>query len=395
MRNESVTILDVRSYEMTFFVGSKGVNDNFVFMGRHTEQYEGFSPNGFFDVESFRRAVVASITSVRQNYEGKIDEVYVGVPASFIEVVTHGHTISFPSKRKISAVDVDALYESGLSEIMKDGRCIRRSNMYFTLGDSHKYFSSSDVYGVPTTLLKGALCYYFIDETFYDLTISVLKDLGILKVHFLPSTLAQALYLLPEKRREGYAFLLDVGFLTTSLSVVYGNGIVHEESFDYGHGMLLVSLMQKLDVDYQTAEDILRSTNVSGGNVAKEWTWNSDDGEKSFSVQQINDIVKCGLDVLCENIENFFAKHYRDKNMPALAVNPISVTGEGIGIVSGAVEHIANRLNRLTETVTPDLPYYDKTTWSSRIALLDMALKDGKKCSWIQRFFNNFGGRKK
>ena len=109
MRNESVAILDVRSYELTFFLGSKGVNDTFVFCGSHTEKYEGCSTEGFFDGESFRRAVVAAVTAVRQNYEGVIGEIYVGVPSSFVSVHTKGHTISFPKKRKITAQDIDAL----------------------------------------------------------------------------------------------------------------------------------------------------------------------------------------------------------------------------------------------------------------------------------------------
>ena len=395
MRNESVAVLDVRSYELTFFLGSKGVNDNFVIGGLHSEKYEGFSTEGFFDKESFRRAVVAAVTSVRQNYEGKIERIYVGVPSAFVEVATKGHTVSFPSKRKLSAQDVDALYESGLSALMKEGRCIRRSNMYFTLGDSSKYFKADDLYGTPTTLLKGALCYYFVSEEFYALATEVLNDLRITEVHFLPSTLAQSLYLLPEKHREGYAFLLDMGFLTTSVSVVYGNGTVHEETFDCGQGTILVSLMDGLNVDLETAEEILASTNVSGGAVPKELMWVSERGDASFSVQKINDIVKCALDVLCENVENFFGKYYREKNMTALAVNPICITGEGIACVAGASEHIAGRLNRLTEVVAPDLPYYDKPACSSRIGILNMALSDCKKRSWFYRFFNNIGGKRK
>jgi cell division ATPase FtsA len=290
--------------------------------------------------------------------------------------------------------DIDALYESGLNELLENGRCIRRSNMYFTLGDNRKYFSAEDLYGVPTTLLKGALCYYFVDETFYETVTGVLRDLGVQNVKFLPSTLAQSLYLLPQKRREGYAFLLDVGFLSTSVSVVYGNGIVHEESFDCGLGTILVSLMQELQVEYAVAEEILAASNVSGGSVPREYVWTSENGEISFPVRQINEIIKCGLDVLCENVENFFGKYYREK-ATVLAVNPISVTGEGIcGIVGGA-EHVSKRLNRLTEIVYPDLPYYDKPNFSSRMALLDMALNDRKKRGWIYRIFNNFGGKKK
>lgn len=395
MRSESVAILDIRSYEIVFFLGSKGVNDTFVFYGSHTEKYEGFSTSGFFDGESFRRAVVAAVTSVRQNYEGVIGEIYVSVPAPFVSVHTKGHTISFPSKRKISAQDIEALFESGQSQLLVSGENVRRSAMYFTLGDNRKYFSLGELYGVPTTLLKGALCYYFAEETFVQTVSSVLQDLGFNKPSFLPSTLAQALYLLPPKRREGYAFLLDVGFLTTSISVVYGNGIVREQSFDCGLGTILVSLMQELDVDYAIAEEILSSANVSGGSVPKEIMWTSENGEVSFPVWRINEIVKCGLDVLCENVENFFAVNYREKAASALSVNPISLTGEGIGVIAGAAEHLSSRLNRLTETVVPQLPYYDKPAFSSRMALLNMALSDRKKRGWFYKIFNNFGGKKK
>ena len=103
MRNESVAILDIRSDEVTFLLGSRGVNNTFVFSGTHTEKYEGYSiGNGFFDVSSFCHAVTVAITSVRQNYNGTIEEVYVGVPSGFISLKTKGHTISYPSKRKVT-----------------------------------------------------------------------------------------------------------------------------------------------------------------------------------------------------------------------------------------------------------------------------------------------------
>lgn len=395
MRNESVAILDIRSYEVSFLLGSKGVNGTFVFNGSRTETYDGFSAaNGFYDEDSFRRAMSSAITSVRQNYEGNVTELFVGVPSAFISVLTKGQTNSYPSKRKLVLQDVEALYESGLNELLAQGRCIRRSAMYFTLGDSRKYFTAEDLYGVPTTLLKGALCYYFIEERFYDTVRLAANNLGFSKVHFIPSTLAQTQYLFPQKQREGYAFLLDVGFLTSSISVVYGNGIVHEESFDCGVGQILALLSSKLGVDYATAEEILTTSSVSSGNIAEDVKWSSEFRNESFSVRQINEVIKCGLDMLCENIESFFAKYYKDRSDTGLMVNPIGVTGEGIGYIKGATEHIARQLNRLTEIVYPDLPYYDKPRFSSRIALLDMALSDRRTQSWFYKIFN-FGGKKK
>lgn len=394
MRNESVAILDIRSYEVTFLIGSKGVNDTFVFRASQSERYEGFSSDGFFDVESFRQAVIASVSSVRQSFEGEIGEIYVGVPVAFTSLSTKGHTISFPAKRKISAQDIDALYESGFNELLASGKCVRRSDMYFSLGDNRKYFNATDVCGASSTFLKGALCYYFVDETFYSLVTGVLNELGFEEIKFIPSSLAQATYLLPQKVREGYAFLIDLGFLSSSFSVVYGNGIVREESFDCGLGYILVSLIQELSVDYQTAEEILSCANVSGGSVPKEAVFTAEDGN-TYPIRTINEIIKCGLDDVCEKVETFFGKYYRDKNAATFSVRPISITGEGIGGITGAAEHISRRLNRLTEIVRPDLPYYDKPLFSSRIALLSTALGDQEKRGWIYRIFNLFGGKKK
>jgi hypothetical protein len=62
--------------------------------------------------------------------------------------------------------------------------------------------------------------------------------------------------------------------------------------------------------------------------------------------------------------------------------------------VKGAAEHISRRLNRHTEIVAPDLPYYDKPAFSSRIGLLNVATAEVKKRSLFQRIFNRSGGKK-
>ncbi len=392
MKHESVAILDIRSGEVTFALGTRGVNGTFVFKDSHSEEYEGYLTDGFLDDESFRRAVAKSINAVRQNYGGTIDEVYVGVPAPFISVQTKGHTISFPSKRKITSQDVDALYESGLNELLVEGRCVHRSAMYFSLGDNRKYFTAEALYGTPSTLLKGALCYYFVTDLFFNSLTELLKSVRLDVIAFVPSTFAQATYLMSEKKREGYAFLLDIGFLTTSVSVVYGNGIVHEECFNCGVGTIRVALMRELDVDYAVAEEILNDANISGGIVPKEVVWTSDALNRQFSVQHINDIIKCNLDFMCERIDGFLGRYYKAKATTGLTASPISITGEGITGIKGVTEHVSRRLNRLTETVTPDLPYFDKPIFSSRIALLSVATAKDKKGGLLRRIF---GGKRK
>ena len=158
--------------------------------------------------------------------------------------------------------------------------------------------------------------------------------------------------------------------------------------------MVIASLMDGLEVDYALAQELLETSNISGGGVPKDLLWTNEQGEVSFPVQKIVDIIKYDLDFLCESVENFFTKHYKEKGGELFAVNPIGVTGEGIVGIAGATEHIANRLNRLTEIVFPDLPYYDKPTCSSKIALLNAASIQKKKRGWIHKFFNGLGGNK-
>lgn len=395
MRNESVAILDIRSCEFTFFLGSKGVNDTFVFHGSNTQPYEGFLKDGFLgDADKLRIVVTAAVNSVCKNFDGNIREVYVGVPSAFISVVTKGHTISFPTKRKLCNQDVNALYESGLNELLSNRRCVSRSAMYFTLGDNRKYFDANAVYGVPTTLLQGALSYYFIDDYFDKTLTDILTGLGFEKITFLPTSFAQVRYLLPSKRREGYAVLLDVGEVTSSVSVVYGDGIVHEETLDFGVRTVLTSIEQRFKVSKDVAKEILSVANVSDGLVQSDLYWTREQGDVSISVNDINTAVKDALDVLCEAVQTFFQKYYDGKDKTVFAVNPISVTGEGVTAIAGITERLANRLNRLTETVRPFLPYYDKPTWSSKISLLHTALSQRKKTGFLQAIFRKLGGNK-
>ncbi len=392
MKNEVVAILDIRSGSVTFALGSKGVNGTFSIMDSHSEGYEGYLSDGFLDEDSFRLAVRTSVEKVRQNYGGRLDRIFVGVPAPFVYTFTKGHTISFPSKRKLTKQDVDALFDSGLNELMQGGRCIHRSAMYFSLGDNRKYFTTDELYGTASTLLKGALCYYFVSERLYERFVELLTEEGFYEIRFLPSSLAQTNYLLSAPKREGYAFLLDIGFLTTSLSVAYGNGVVYEESFDCGVGAIRVALMRELGVDYETAEEILSDANISGGAAVEDVAWTSERLERSFPVRHINEIIKNHLDYTCEWIDGFFRRHYHEQESRAVSAFPISVTGEGLAAIKGASEHLARRLNRLTEVVYPDLPYFDKPSFSSRISLLNAATSEVEKRGVLRRLF---GGRRK
>ena len=187
----------------------------------------------------------------------------------------------------------------------------------------------------------------------------------------------------------------NIGFVTSSLSVVYGNGIVHEESFNCGIASVLVEIMDTMKLDFNIAQEMLSISNISGGCETDQLMFTVDGEEYSFPVNRVNEVIKCAVDQLCERLDAFLQRYYREKNSATMSVNPISVTGEGLVGIKGITEHIEKRIGWVTETVYPDLPFYDKPTASSKISLLNMALNDQmQKANVWQRLLKRLGGKR-
>ncbi|MBR2903826.1 MAG: hypothetical protein IKC37_04180 [Clostridia bacterium] len=393
MKYENVAVLDVRSHEVTFMIGSKGLNDTFIFNATKSEDNGWISRQGFADEGAYVDAINVAVSSVKKNYIGQVKKITVSVPSSFIKVYTKGHTISFDGKRKISMQDVDRLFACGLNDLYVEGRCVKSSAMYFILGDNRKYFDVSEILGATSPSLRGALSFYFVDENFYRLTTSALRAQGYDEIEFIPSTQAQVTYLLPKKLREGYAVFVDMGVVTTSVSVVYGGGIVREETYDIGYGYVVVQLMQDLSVTEEQAERMLQESGVSGKAVPIDVMYTDTEGNV-YSAYAINESIKCALDKLCEVISKFLEENYRERAITQFSNNPVFMTGEGMTKIIGAVDHVSQRTNRLAKVVYPDLPYYDKPAYSSRISLLNAATEKEKNQGVFDKIFRLFGGRK-
>lgn len=394
MKNESVAILDIRSYELTFLIGGKGVNDTFVFRGSESDVYDGYSAGGFFDVDSFSSTATHILNKVLSSYDGTIHKLYLSVPAPFLTVYTKGQTLSFPKRKKITQTEIDTLFSVGLNGLNSQGKYIGNSAMYFTVGDNCKYFSLQDILSIKTSLLQGALCYYFIDESFYATTKKLCSAMGFNEVEYIPQTLAMATYLLPPKTREGYAVLLDIGDTASVLSVVYGGGIVHQEAFSCGVNKIAVALMNEFAIEFEKSLELLAAADIAGGIVKKDLFWTDRDGN-AYPVQRINDIIKSVLDELCECADTFFEKYYGNKKIAGDSTNPLYLTGEGIEAVRGVSEHISRRLNKITQVIYPEIPYFDKPIYSSRISVLHTALDRAERQSGMRQLFKIFGGTKK
>jgi cell division ATPase FtsA len=384
MGYKSVATLDIRSSSVSVVIGERGVNHTFVFKGSQTEGYDGYGDGKFFSEKELKKAVYAALTAAEQSANERHNAIYVSVPEAFAKIVNHKHLIAFSAAKRITEGDTETLFQDGYAGIEMEGyEKIYASALYFITSDSRKVV---DPIGVISTTLQANICYILCNTYFTSLLREMLKEYGFNKVYFVPSSYAQANYLLSAERKNESAVLLDTGVISSTISVVYGNGILREETVPFGEGNILFSLMNAFDWSYERAAEELKKANMFRRSLP-ESTKPFYPDENYVPPEKINEVIAAELDELCEPLGTFL------ENCPPVVANrAVLMTGEGIIGIRGAVEHISKRLNREGEIVAPNIPYYNKPSASSRIALLDYATRKKQSEGFLRKFFKGFGG---
>ena len=383
MSRRSVAVLDVRSSEVTVVVGERGVNTTFVFKASRTEPYDGYDESAFFDTDKLTDAIYRAVSAVERMCGTRLRRLYVGVPGAFTRVIPREQNIAFPKRRVIGQRDLAELFESG-KEPPEGYRCIRATSMIFVTSDDRRVI---DPVGLSSASLSGVLSYFYCSNYFAETMERIFNKMKI-SLSFLPSEYAMATYLVPSETRDEYALFLDVGFMSTSLCVLLGNGILAQRTYFVGKGQIIALLMQRFSLPYDAAAALLSRANLFARSNAGKTEVSMQGVSYEVETDKLVDTVKEGLDAVCEAIGGFL----EECSGKELDFKPLYVTGEGISEIRGAIEHVSRRVSRVCEQLAPDLPYYNKPSMSSRIALIDLAYEDNRRSGLLYKLFNIFGG---
>ncbi len=377
MSRNSVAVLDIRSAEITVISGERGVNNTFVFHASHTEPYDGYEGGKFYDTAKLGEAVYACIAAVEKTTSSRIRNLWIGVPGEFLSVVPKEQVAGFSKKRKISERETEVLFEGGKAE-RKGHRLIRATSMIYVTADNRRVVNPI---GLSSTSLSGVLSYFYCKNYFAETMETLFKDMKI-NLRYLPTAFAMASYLIPAETRDEYAIFFDCGYLSSTISVVLGGGVLAQETYWVGKVRIIVRIMQEFGLDYDAAIELLRKANlfVKGGGKM-EFVFRGAVFE--IDVARLAEVVKEGLDEICEAVTGFVD----ECSGRELDFKPIYISGEGLADIRGALEHLTKRLSRVCEMLSPNLPYYNKPTMSSRIALVDMACEDNRKRRLFNRSF--------
>ncbi len=369
MFNDCVATLNIGSADITLSVAERSVNGAFFFRATESVKYYSYFDGEFYDIKELEKKITKLFTDLINNSDvAKISTVYVGVPGEFSKSISKNYKITFGKPKKITQADVWYLYDSAYQDDDTEYKLVHRSAVYFVL-DNYK---THEPIGKKAISLSARVSYGLVINHFVEVINSILKKSGVTEVKYILQEYADTRYLFTLSERDACKLLINVGYSTSSLSIVCGDGLLHSKSFPLGGGMISAYLSDGLDCEYEVAEILKDKLNLglNDNPNANYLVSHQEFGEFSFARSECNRIAKSVLDSIAENCD----KAVSSCTLKVPSDIDIAFTGEGISTIKGAVEYMASRLGVFPNIISPKVPHYNKPNFTSRLSLIDTAL---------------------
>ena len=368
MRKRRVAVIDVGSSKITALSVNYNKDGSFTTGLLVDEQYGGFSEGEFFDENEFEDAVRRAFKEIKANSKFKFSEIIVGVPNAFIKLQRKRFKIDFQKVKKITNKDVKKLIETGENKSEFGGyELVDELSISFGV-NGKKVF---DPIGFHASELGGFISYIFARNSFLQsVRIALIKEKSAV-IRFVSSDYAVGKYFLGDKLKTEPVIIADIGYISSSFSLLYGGGIVDAVSVDAGGGFITADLMKRYSIDLSDAETLKRSINLGlKDGITGNYKIQTDTGVMEFPISEINGGAKEVIDEAVGALDDFI-----DNNKAKFQGEiKVYLVGGGISRIRGAVQHVSARISTDVEILKPDLPSYDRPERSSAIALAGYAI---------------------
>ncbi len=386
MRKETTAaVIDIGSGKICGFVASQVEGDDFNVIAAAEVRFGVFYGGKLIDESEVESAISAVVRQLESRANVKLNKVFIGVPGEFVSVITRQTDVSYPAPKKIARENINEIFAAAAEFGQPKGFSpISRSSIYFILDDGKKVI---DPVGEVAAKLRGLVSFIFIDDVFKNVISKVLTNCGIREFEFVAQSLAEALYMLPPSVRDGYAILVDGGFVSTTVSVILGDGVLYQKSFSVGGGQMADDLSQVLKIEYNDAESLLSKAHL---NLAFADDEGFQAGEEIVSAQMANEIIRARVEDMAESIEACIkaCPHILPDNVP------IHITGGAFCYLKGAYNTLSECLGRVVYPAPTVSPQYDKQEYSSAYGLISLSLSQSKpqKRGFFRKLLSSLGG---
>ena len=368
MPKTSISVVDIGSSNISVIIGQKGANNNFVVLGSGDSEYAGYYEGEFLEEEKLKDVFASAISEAEQSACQTVEKLFVGVPADFSVCDTKTVTQNYGQKTRITQEHLDYIFSQANTYQSNDYVLISCSPIAYVLDDGRKTLSPI---GQKTSKITANLSFIYAERTFIEKINGLLKSIGIGVVEYLSASLCEATYLLERERREDVALIIDSGYITTSISLVKGDGLVAIRSFAVGGAHICADLSECLGISFKDAE-LLKKQLILSVRPGTEDNYEivQKDSLITIPMNQANEIVFARLDYIAQLINKCLSGLKQE--YPKM---PYYITGGGFCYLKGAKEYISKTLGTNVTLLSPQDIHLQKPHYSSILGLLNTAIK--------------------
>lgn len=319
-------ILDIGSSSVRL-IASTMFNNKPRIITEESALYDGYIDGEFLTESQLDEVFSMLIQNMSNKMRKPINKIYVGVPNDFCICVCKRISRKYANLHKITEKDITNLYQSNMSfGDSEEYQVINYSPMQYVLDDN---LSTLQPIGKKTTSIVLDASYILTKNSFYNLIGEKLTNLGIKDIEFISTSLGQALCC-ENKTNKPFA-IVDVGHITTSVSVLKGEGLAVMSSFAMGGGHISADIMQILNLSFKNAELIKRKVILTINSNKNENYEICNKGELiKAPINITNQIVSSRIEMISKVISNILGQDSLFKDID------IYLTGDGISNFKGA-----------------------------------------------------------
>lgn len=383
---KDIAVLDVNSRLISAIVGSKRAQSVFGIKSLVEKQHQGYENGEWFDKEDTVDIAKSVLLDAMKIADSRTKKLFIGVPAEFVTVVTKEVGIRLDRQRRVIDDDIDYLLKKGDDFDTDKYLTINTSAIYYSVNGDEKIYN--DVRDMEATRVDACVSYMLCEKSFVKTFDDVASSLGFTDVRYVATCWAECMSLLEKEQRDGVYMLIDIGYLSSSVCIAKGEGILEMKSFSMGGAHICADIYEALEVPFDMAEEAKRLVDIN-------LNYNDEavlvgDGENVVYATDACEIAKNRLDVFADVISDIFKEIEED----APSYMPVYLTGEGVASMRGAKKYLSEQLGKNIEIVTPKLPGFIKPDDCSKASLLVMAdnLSKFNFGAFIKKIFN--GGKK-
>ena len=378
-RTQEVVVMDIGSSRIRILAVERPNNGMFSVKQIIQQNYDGYYNGEWVDGDNAADAIMQAVTRMR-DAGVRFKHLYVSVPTEFCTVRTVRTQTSFAKRRKVERNDMDLLYRKGNPfENDMTRTIVNQSSIYFTVEGNKKVV---DPEGMYTEELMGYLSYIACQRRMLEFLDRVFKRVNVPEVEYTCGMYAEMMCVFdPAARDSNVVLAIDAGYLSSTVALIRGDGIMSMQSFPCGKGIFAAWLQEGLGIPFASAEALYDKTDMSyearEGDAYTVDVVEADGSHSdvSFSIGKVQSYIAECIAVFAGNVQAVIKGF--DETLSITAA--LYLMGGGLSI-RGAEDVLSKKLNRKVRLAAPTMcPEYKKPMHAGLIGIAHYAFSQEDK----------------